>query len=175
HIRKPQYNSDDLRFYTERVAKQSILHNISLHHNLQIVDEFNLGGYHMSYSDMRAHETHKEIIISCSTHSIIEAEEAEKSNIEYYFLSPIFDSISKNGYKSNFTSKDISLFLALKRRCVALGGVDYNKLHLLSGFDSIALLGAVWVIEDGKINVSQSIKQFEKIDELWRELKDCNI
>lgn len=175
HIRKPQYGSDELRFYTERAAKKSHRHNISLHRNLDIINEFNLGGYHIAYSDIKTHDAPDNIIVSCSTHSIAEAEDAERVNMEYYFLSPIFDSISKQGYKSNFKDRELDMFLSVERQCVALGGVDYDKLHLLTRFDSIALLGAVWVVENNKIDVSKSIKQFEKIDKLWRELKDCNI
>lgn len=176
HIRKPQHSGYELCSYIEKTAHKSQLSNITLHRNLDIAKEFNLGGYHVPYSEISTIPTIINMSISCSTHSISEAKVAENSNLEYYFLSPIFDSISKQGYKSNFERDELNSFLSTAdKKCVALGGVDYDKLHLLTDFNSIALLGAVWVIENNKINVSKSIKQFEKIDKLWRELKECNI
>ena len=70
------------------------------------------------------------------------------------FLSPVFDSISKNGYKSKFTDR-LNKFTQIKpeliatikgKNIVALGGVDTDKLELLRkvGFKGAATLGAIW-------------------------------
>jgi len=67
---------------------------------------------------------------------------------EYCFLSPIFDSISKEGYESNFEKTELKEFLKIDRKTkiIALGGVsdkNYNEVIEL-GFDGGAFLGSVW-------------------------------
>lgn len=74
------------------------------------------------------------------------------------FLSPVFDSISKQGYKSNFSDRmhkftqlKPELMAAIKgKKIVALGGVDEDKIELLRkvGFAGAAILGAIWENKD---------------------------
>lgn len=70
------------------------------------------------------------------------------------FLSPIFDSITKEGYKSNFSER-MHRFIQLKpelmaaikgKKIIALGGVDEDKIDLLRrvGFAGAAVCGAIW-------------------------------
>jgi len=68
---------------------------------------------------------------------------------EYAFLSPVFDSISKKGYKSGFDLSETGLHVRGKK-IVALGGVDESKIETCRGlgFCGIAVLGAVWQSAD---------------------------
>lgn len=70
------------------------------------------------------------------------------------FVSPVFDSISKKGYKSEF-SDQMNQFTQLKpeliaeikgKNIIALGGVDEDKIELVRkvGFKGAAVLGAIW-------------------------------
>ena len=83
---------------------------------------------------------------SCHT---LEEVEKRKKLYDYVFLSPIFDSISKQGYRSAFT-KDILTEARDKgiidEKVVALGGVALEHLSLLRqlGFGGAAFLGDVW-------------------------------
>jgi len=74
---------------------------------------------------------------------------------EYFFLSPIFDSISKAGYKSKFDLLELKYFLLDKKvlpngedlgGAVALGGIDEDKIETCRelGFAGVAVLGAIW-------------------------------
>jgi thiamine-phosphate pyrophosphorylase len=88
---------------------------------------------------------HKNFKGSC--HSFKEVEELD-GKIEYCFLSPVFDSISKQGYKANFNKEELKKFLKKERKIkiMGLGGVtedNYSKLINL-GFDGGAFLGSVW-------------------------------
>lgn len=93
-------------------------------------------------------------------HSLKELEDY-KEKYEYAFLSPIFDSISKIGYKSKFSHRSGAslpnnqgfsqikpeLIPAIKgKNIIALGGVDENKIELTKkvGFTGVAVLGAIW-------------------------------
>ena len=63
-------------------------------------------------------------------------------------MSPVFDSISKQGYKANFNKEELKKFLKKERKIkiMGLGGVtedNYSELINL-GFDGGAFLGSVW-------------------------------
>lgn len=65
---------------------------------------------------------------------------------DYAFLSPVQDSISKQGYQAAFTRGELRCILAserLRSRLVALGGVTAGSIHWLCdvGFTGAAFLG----------------------------------
>lgn len=69
--------------------------------------------------------------------------------MDYVFLSPIFDSISKSGYRSAFSYarlRDAADRGVIDEKVVALGGVTFDKIPLLSSlhFGGAAMLGAIW-------------------------------
>ncbi|MDR2731658.1 MAG: thiamine phosphate synthase [Fibromonadaceae bacterium] len=78
--------------------------------------------------------------------------ELEKIEADICFLSPVFDSISKFGYKSKFGKQELRDGIAAWREhnhtplLFALGGVEAGNLAELAelGFDGAAVLGAVW-------------------------------
>jgi phosphoribosylformimino-5-aminoimidazole carboxamide ribonucleotide (ProFAR) isomerase len=82
---------------------------------------------------------------SCHTFNKVDALEGKEA---YCFLSPIFDSISKEGYKANFEKEALKQFLQKERqiKVIALGGVtaqNYNEI-IEMGFDGGAFLGSIW-------------------------------
>ncbi|WP_375581191.1 thiamine phosphate synthase [Marivirga tractuosa] len=92
-------------------------------------------------------------------------QELEKCSVDYEYamLSPIFDSISKRGYKSSFDLKELRNFLkGRKEKIIALGGIDEDKIEKIkeAGFSGIALLGAVWHSEN-------PIRKYKVIKEKW--------
>lgn len=84
---------------------------------------------------------------STSLHSL-EDVTRDWQNLDYAFLSPIFDSISKEGYSAaGFDAQEVSQALQRAQMPVyALGGVDLDKVPVVRGmgFKGIGLLGAVW-------------------------------
>jgi len=83
-----------------------------------------------------------------SAHSF---EELEKTSTDICFLSPVFDSISKFGYKAKYNSQELKEGIASwkenhSQKLFALGGVDAENIAELAslGFDGAAVLGAVW-------------------------------
>ena len=86
--------------------------------------------------------------LSYSCHSLSEVE-LRKPKMDYVFLSPIFDSISKRGYRSKFSLSELQKAGAegiIDSRVVALGGITKDKLPLLQSlhFGGAAMLGAIW-------------------------------
>ncbi len=88
-----------------------------------------------------------------SCHSFKEVENFNKNVTlsgveEYCFLSPIYNSISKEGYTAKFDKKELKQFLKKDRKIkvIALGGImeeNYSEVLEL-GFDGGAFLGSVW-------------------------------
>jgi len=87
-----------------------------------------------------------------SAHSF---EELEKMDSEICFLSPIFDSISKQGYKAKYSKDELREGIAIwkkshSQKLFALGGVEASNIAEIAeiGFDGAAVLGAVWYSSD---------------------------
>jgi nanoRNase/pAp phosphatase (c-di-AMP/oligoRNAs hydrolase) len=72
-----------------------------------------------------------------------------KNEYDYLFLSPIFDSISKNGYKSIYTNDDLqeaSKLGIIDDKVIALGGVTLDKIEYLRKlhFGGVAMIGGIY-------------------------------
>lgn len=102
---------------------------------------------------------------SCSAHQVEEV----KTYLEYYnnvFWSPVFDSISKKGYLQN-TTIDLSDFNPnLKKKVIALGGIQPSTFKVLKqmGFSQIAIKGWFW-------NQSDYKQAWKEIRTTWQELE----
>ena len=95
-------------------------------------------------------------ILSTSIHSLDEADGLV--DFDYAFFGPLFDSISKPGYKG----KDLAGFKLpghLKTKLVALGGITPDNITQVfdMGFDKAAILGSLWN------NPSQALSIFKQI------------
>jgi thiamine-phosphate pyrophosphorylase len=100
-----------------------------------------------------------------SAHSFEELKKME--NREIVLLGPVFDSISKHGYKSKFSKDELKAGITEwrefigsqgKTKLYALGGIDAENISELEelGFDGAAVLGGVW-------NYADPIGAFERI------------
>ena len=86
-----------------------------------------------------------------SAHSFEELEKISES-AEICFLSPVFDSISKFGYKTKFSKDELRKGIAnwknfhRSQKLFALGGIEAENIAeaVELGFDGAAALGAVW-------------------------------
>lgn len=85
--------------------------------------------------------------VSRSCHSFDEVKRY-RPECDYVFLSPIFDSVSKQGYRSAFTPETLSGASEdgiIDSRVIALGGVTPDRIPYLRalGFGGAAMLGCV--------------------------------
>lgn len=123
----------------------SDFHNrIVLHDYYNLCNDFDLAGVNLNNRNLNLLQNQK--IVSMSCHSLLEIEFIEY-DLEYCFLSPVFDSISKRGYKSNFDLDVIAdLIKRSKMKIVALGGITTSnaKQCLKAGFSGVAVLGCLW-------------------------------
>ncbi len=140
HIRKPHWSLEQTRQLIEEIPS-NLRHRLKLHDHFSLCLEMDLGGVHLNSRNPVAPEGVRSV--SRSIHDIEQLHLSE--HYEYITLSPIFDSISKEGYKSAFSLKDLEP-LIVGKRVVALGGVTPERFPELisSGFYGAAMLGYFW-------------------------------
>lgn len=170
HIRKPDFNERELREYLLKVPKD--FHNrIIIHSHHQFADEFSLKGIHYPETlRKRTQDYPSHLQISTSFHNVDELKQWPLK-FDYAFLSPIFNSISKTGYKSVFDLKQLRNVLPeIDQNIVALGGIDEENIEQLnaSGFSGVALLGAIWKSKDpvGKFKGIQEVVKTIKLKQI---------
>ncbi|MCH5227459.1 MAG: thiamine phosphate synthase [Muribaculaceae bacterium] len=125
HIRKPEATINEI----EKLLREIPCHlhdRLKLHDGFELCEKYNIGGIHLNSRNSTI--PRKNLRLSKSIHSIEELGNCK--NIDYCFLSPIFDSISKKGYLGRFDLNEISDKI-LGKKVVALGGVTPDKFDIL--------------------------------------------
>lgn len=142
HIRKPHASLRDIRNLIEDVPFR-LRQRLKLHGHFELAYEFNLGGVHLN--SRCPVPPSAAVSVSCSCHTLKEVEAGFSRGMEYVTLSPIFDSISKQGYTSAFNTAELIDKISGKN-VIALGGVTPDKFPLLrnAGFAGAAMLGCIW-------------------------------
>lgn len=146
HLRKPGATEAQVEKLVMRIRPE--FHDrLTLHYLPDLAERLELGGYHLSAGHAPAPEDW-DGRVSASCHTFGELREALKT-ADYAFLSPIFDSISKNGYKSGFSADELLAARnagIINRHVIALGGITPDNMHLVAemGFGGVALLGSLW-------------------------------
>ena len=170
HLRKPQtspvYAERLLTLIPEKYHKRIVVHD-----NFYLKEEYNLKGIHLNSRNPIAPENYSGHI-SASCHSFEEVT-TQKKKCDYVFLSPIFDSISKEGYNSPFTPEDIreaSRKGLIDKKVIALGGIDEDTILRIKdfGFGGAALMGGLWGKFDPNLdfNYQELVSHFQKLKKL---------
>ena len=151
HIRKPQASLEEVRQLIQGI--DSRWHErLSLHDHYELAMEYGCG-IHLNARNPQPPGGWQGMV-SASCHSIEEVEE-KKGMCDYVFLSPIFNSISKQGYAAAFSEEQLreaSLTGIIDKRVMALGGVTPKRLPEIEsrGFGGAAFLGHVWNQAEGE-------------------------
>lgn len=146
HLRKPQADVSACRKLIEEIPPQ-YYPRIVLHQHFELCNKYHLRGIHLNSRNSTI-PVQFEGHISCSCHSFQEVKE-KKGKVDYVFLSPIFDSISKQGYQSAFTIESLQQAQQegiIDSKVIALGGITANKIPVLRSlsFGGAALMGDLW-------------------------------
>lgn len=146
HLRKP--NTEPV--YSERLLSllpDSYRKRIVVHDHFYLKNEYNLHGIHLNKRNPELPKNYKgHVSASCHTAEDIAT---YKKPLDYLFLSPIFDSISKDGYTSQFppaTLRELSKNKVIDRKVMAMGGIDIDNISQIRsyGFGGAVVLGAIW-------------------------------
>lgn len=144
HLRHPGASKTDIRRIIEAVPQQ--LHRrLRLHGHFSLTDEFNLGGLHLNSRCPNPPANYSgPLSLTCHSPEQV-AEAAVTGKYDYVTLSPVFDSLSKQGYNSAFSPEDIRRATSCDVRIIALGGVTPAKLTEIeaAGFAGYAVLGYI--------------------------------
>ena len=145
HLRKPGATADDCARLLDGLSADD-RRRIVIHDFFELAQPYGLRGIHLNArrstvpGGWQGH-------VSRSCHSLEEVRQY-KDACNYVFLSPIFDSVSKQGYASAFddeTLKQASRDGIIGNKVVALGGVTPDKINYLRqlNFGGAAMLGCV--------------------------------
>lgn len=148
HVRKPGATKKDLKKFILEIPRK--YHSrLVLHSHYSLAKEFNLKGIHLTEKtrkkkipavyDKRKHS------LSASFHSTQDVAKSRRL-YDYIFLSPVFESISKQGYKSAFQKEELHHFLSYHKNTIALGGIKPATLPTIQKmqFRGAATLGYIW-------------------------------
>lgn len=170
HLRKP----DTAPVYAERLLTlipEKYHKRIVVHGHFYLKEEYKLKGIHLNHRNPTAPENYSGHI-SCSCHSLQEVQ-SKKNKFDYVFLSPVFDSISKENYNSAFSAEEIRAAAKqgiIDKRVIALGGIDEENILQIKdyGFGGAAILGSIWNQFDPThdFNYQNLLEQFRKLKKL---------
>lgn len=146
HIRKPSATSEQLALLLNSLPTWCY-DQLVVHDCLELANKYNLKGVHLNRRNHTVPDNFKGSV-SMSCHSLEEVE-IKKDMADYVFLSPIFNSISKNGYNSAFNKEELHNAMkqgTIDKKVIALGGVSLANIETVKdlGFGGAALLGDIW-------------------------------
>lgn len=147
HLRHPGASLRDMRNLIEAIP-QKFHPKLRLHGHFELLSWFNLGGVHLNRRCPELPSGYNGLF-SRSCHSLEEFTQ-KGAGCDYVTLSPVFDSISKAGYTSSFTKKDLNEIgktagSIVNTKVIALGGITSERVQQVKdyGFDGYAVLGAL--------------------------------
>ncbi len=153
HLRKNSCSLEEYKGLIEKINKEYHA-RIVVHDHHELCEVYALKGIHLkeSYRKNLAAALANYLIgftengFTTST-SFHQPEDIKKycSDFNYAFLSPVFDSITKKGYRGRgFDVHDMN------HNVVALGGVDHTLIQAVSnmGYCGVGVLGGIWNNDD---------------------------
>ena len=142
HLRKPGGSYEEYETFIRQIDPH-YRKRIVIHDHYELAQKYPLRGIHLKSGEGEKASQYADLNISISCHSIEEIQSLS-FRPSYCFLSPIFDSISKPGYKSVFPQ--IPDLTAIDIPVIALGGITPERLSICrnASFQGVAVLGYLW-------------------------------
>ena len=171
HVRKPDFNKEELQQWIKSVDER-FHKRMMIHSHLLLFEEMDLKGVHFTSYNRHLIDKYKDFNCkkSTSTHSIDELNQWSEY-VDYAFLSPVFESISKKGYQPTMAIDNIQAFLNTNRKSsvIALGGIDSHNADKVKeiGFDGLAILGSLWSEFEKDHNINELIRRYNEIANRW--------
>ena len=146
HLRKPGASAEEMGNFLQQLPME-YMPRIVTHEQFQLASVFGLKGIHLNGRNPQIPSGYKGHV-SRSCHSLEEVLK-HKSDCNYVFLSPIYDSISKEGYSSAYSCDTLQKAQQagiIDSKVMALGGITLEHLPEIAalGFGGAVLLGDVW-------------------------------
>mgnify|MGYP000535913991 CR=1 FL=1 len=174
HLRKPTWKDEEIEQFLEKIPEE-FYENIVLHSHYSLVRKYGLKGIHITQKTKKTgiEEKFKGYHTSISTHSKDEVLLLDDS-YDYAFISPVFNSISKETYKSGFSLDSLRNFFrenATNTEIIALGGINPDNIQLLQDipFNGYAVLGYLWENFSLNADMNDLMKRFKILKEMIYE------
>lgn len=164
HLRKSLATKEECERLLAELSPEDRSH-IVIHDFFELVAPYGLRGIHLNARRNLPPVGYKGHV-SRSCHSLEEVKRY-KDECDYVFLSPIFDSVSKQGYTSAFNDavlRQASEDKIIDNKVVALGGITSDKIRYLHSlhFGGAAMLGSINSLaqlgEDEQLNCLNAVK-----------------
>ncbi len=174
HLRKPKFSTEQLRHYLDRINKK-YRDRIIIHSHHELCIGYKLRGIHLTRKHLKKNFIESwfrmnyiklrrpGVVVTAGMHTIGSLKR-KNPGYNYIFLSPVFNSISKIGYRSTFNEESLKEgLLKSNYEAIAMGGVDEDKIEKARdfGFDGVAILGALW-------KSNEVVAKFKRIQKLCK-------
>lgn len=161
HLRKFRWSKEDYLDYLLEI-NPLFYPRISIHqfHDLQL--NFPKIGLHFKEEDRDEFISSKGFI-STSFHTKMDAEKLG-NQFNYFFCSPLFQSLSKTQYLPSENWDITTWTTELRNKAVALGGISLETIIQAKelGFTNFAVLGSIWMSDN-------PLKSFEEMYEICQK------
>lgn len=166
HVRKPDFDKTQLSEFIYKIDER--FHSrIMLHSHYELLDSFRIKGIH--FTEKTKHMLADYDCVQC-TKSLAVHELADLKSVPqtvyYILLSPLFPSVSKEGYSKQWNFDELKVELAGERNynIVALGGITLENVKTVKelGFDDYAVLGSIWEPAKSGCSVNEVINIFNR-------------
>ncbi len=165
HLRKPESDGHSVSALLDRIESR-FYDRISLHQFHEMASDYGIKRLHYTEKVRESSGTARwqnlvndGFTLSTSIHdlSILPG----LAVFDYVFYGPVFNSISKPGYRSNLTANFKLEKNNIKPKFIALGGVELSNLIKLKTmrFDGVAVLGTLWT------EPLQAVERFKQLKE----------
>lgn len=146
HLRKPHASANECERLILSIGSKWY-GRISLHDHFELAKKYGIGGLHLNSRNPQPPYGFAGML-SRSCHSLKEIAE-EKYKYDYLFLSPVFDSISKQGYTAKFGGGALQAAArngSIDDNVIALGGITPERIEEAAAcnFGGAAVLGYLW-------------------------------
>lgn len=167
HLRKPEAGEKELSDLLTAISEE-YRPRVVLHQHHQLAKEFGIRRIHFKEADrMKLTESdylnmeNTRLVFSTSVHSS-EAFQTLNGAFSYTFFGPVFESISKPGYKPvKETKANIGKHRSTK--LIGIGGITLANASSVfdKGFDGVAVCGTIW-------QSGNKVEVFEKLNTVCR-------
>jgi len=148
HLRKPGFDEVQMREFISKID-QRFHPRIMIHSHYEMLDVYALKGLHFTEKTKHLLPDYDDVQCSKSmaVHELAELKSV-RPTVGYILLSPLFPSVSKEGYSKQWDVEELKTELAKTHGfgTVALGGITLKNVKTVKelGFQDFALLGSIW-------------------------------
>jgi thiamine-phosphate pyrophosphorylase len=168
-LREKNWNKDKVKEEAVKLLKICRENDVLFIVNdyIDVALEIGADGVHLGQSDMTIKEARElcgdKLIIGLSTHSVEQAVKADKEDVDYITIGPIFKTRAKDYTVGTGIIKEISNII--NKPLIAIGGINKNNIDSVlkqGGVTNVAVISAVVSAEDVEMAAKELVEKIKK-------------